>query len=53
MNADKYENLIQPIGVLLFDKFEFKEMKDHILKKTASIPRGRSKLTKIMGVWYF
>ena len=53
MNADKYDNLTQPIGVLFFDKFEFKEMKDHILKKTTDIPRCRSKLTKIMGIWYF
>jgi len=47
--CDDDNNLCMPILCLRLEKFEFEDMKKYLLKKTAEIHRGRSKLVKIFG----
>ena len=50
---DDDTNLCMPIGLMRLTKFEYESMKEHLIKKTADVHRGRSKLVKIFGQFYF
>lgn len=50
---DDKTNVANVIGCIIFEKFEFEEMRDHLLKKTEDIHRCRSKLVKKFGIYWF
>lgn len=41
------------VGTLFFEPFEFETMKKNILAKTGVLDKGRSKLVKKYGLWFF
>ena len=46
---DDDTNLCMPVGVMRLTKFEYVGMREFLIKKTAEVHRGRSKLVKIFG----
>jgi len=50
---DDQKNRANPVLCLVFDKFDYEEMKNYLLEKTKAISRGRSKIVKIFGLFYF
>ena len=46
---DGEKNYSNIVISLVFEKFEFKEMKEYLISKTENLHRGRSKLSKYFG----
>ena len=50
---DDEKNVSNIVGTIRFEKFEFEEMKEYLLKKTEQMHKCRSKLVKSFGIWWF
>ena len=50
---DDRKNISNIVGNLFFEEFDFKEMKQYLLNKTADLHKCRSKLVKRFGVWWY
>lgn len=50
---DEPGNLMNVVGLTRFEKFEFEDMKQYLIDRTANLSRCRHKLVKYFGVWYF
>jgi len=50
---DNPGNLMNIVGLTRFEKFEFEDMKQYLIDRTANLSRCRHKLVKYFGIWYF
>ena len=50
---DDDQNVSNFIGDVIFEKFEFEEMRDHLLSKLEKIHKCKSKLVKMFGIYWF
>mgnify|MGYP006109887893 CR=1 FL=1 len=50
---DDPKNISNIVGTLFFEKFEFEEMREYLIKKSAPLHKCRSKLVKHFGMWWF
>jgi len=50
---DQPDNISNCIGCLEFDTYDEQKMRTYLLDKVGLIHRCRSKLVKIMGLWWF
>ena len=51
--CDDAKNRSNVISSFHYENFEYESMKKYLLEKSENIHKCRSKLTKIMGVWWF
>jgi hypothetical protein len=47
------KNFSNVTGCMFTEKWDYEELKAHVIKSTQNIHRGRSRLTKIFGEWFF
>ena len=50
---DDKSNRSNNLGVLTFEQFDFESMRDHLINKTETVHKCRSKLVKKFGVYWF
>ena len=50
---DDPKNYCNILGHCLFDEFEFEEMRDYLLQKSANIHKCRSKVVSMFGKYWF
>ena len=50
---DDEKNISQFVGTIIFEKFEFEQMKQYLLNKTEDLHKCRSKLVKKFGIYWF
>ena len=41
------------LGATRFDQLDFEKLKEHLVSRLKTIHRGKSRLVKFFGVWYF
>ena len=50
---DDKDNISNEIGVCFFEPFQFDKMKEHMLLKSETVHKCRSKLVMKFGLWFF